>query len=77
MREFAATNIILPFLFMRTENPHKSQSPLTLGTHNQKKELQVCQECLRTKMSVDASSHIAPSAHIPKRQYCFKVQTIS
>ena len=64
MGEFSATKVILPLLFMRADNPHKSQSLLTLGSHNQKKELQVCKERLRTKMSVAASSHIEPSAHI-------------
>ena len=77
MGEFSATKVILPLVFMRADNTHKSQSFVTFSSHNTKKELHVCKEFLKTKVSVAASSHIAPSAHIPKRQYCFKVQTIS
>ena len=67
------TKVILPFLSKRADNPHRSQSLLTMASHNQKSELQVCQEYLRSKVGRAARSHVAPSSDYPRRQHFFKV----
>ena len=38
-------------------------------------KLQVCLECLRTKVCAVESSHVAPSADFPERHF-FNVQTV-
>lgn len=67
MGNVQVTKVTLPLLFMRADDPHKSQWLLTMASHKQKKELQVCQECLRTKMSIASCSPIATSADIRKK----------